>query len=123
VAVHLDLSAADEGQRQMGERRQVAGRPDRALRRHDRVDPEAHEVEEPLRHDGACAGVAEGEGVGAEDQHRPDHVSREWLADPRGMAHQQVLLEPLGVRPVDDPVRQGARSRGHAVDHRALVDE
>ena len=56
-------------------------------------------------------------------EHRPDDLSRERLADARGVADEQVLLEPLGVGAVDRAVGQGADARRDAVDDRARVDE
>ena len=53
----LDLAPPDERQREVGERREVAGRADAPLLRHDRMDAEPQEVAEPV--DDAAAGSRE----------------------------------------------------------------
>ena len=123
VPGELHLAAPDERQREVRERRQVARGAHGPLRRHDRVDPDAEEVEEALGHDRPSAGVPQGERVGPQQEHRPDDLARERLAHARGVADEQVLLEPLGVGPVDRAVREGAHAGRDAVHDRALVDQ
>ena len=77
LPVQLDRPAPDERQGEMGERREVARRADGSLRRDDRVDPEPEEVEEAIHDERPGARVAEGEGVGPQQEHRPDDVARE----------------------------------------------
>jgi hypothetical protein len=76
----------------MRQRRQVAGRADGPLRRHDRVDAEAQQIADSVDDDRPAAGVAEGQGVGPQQQHRPDDVPRQRLADAHGVRDEQVLL-------------------------------
>jgi hypothetical protein len=87
------------------------------------VDPETQEVEQALRDDRTGAREAEGEGVGPQHEHRPDDLPRKGLAHARGVADEEVLLEPLRVRTVDRPVGERADPRRHPVHDRALVDE
>ena len=122
-AVELDLAATDQGQGQVGERGQVARRPERALLGHDRVDPGRQHLEQALDDDRPAAAVAQGQGVGPEQEHRPDDLDRERRPNSRGVAHQQVLLEPRGIGRGDEGGGQVAEAGGHAVDHLALGDE
>ena len=123
VPVELDLAAPDERQREVRERRQVARGAHRALRRHDRMDAQPQEVEEALGHDRPSAGVPQGERVRPQQEHRPDDLAREWLAHARGVADEQVLLEPLGIGAIDRAVRERAHPGRDAVHDRALVDQ
>ena len=75
--IPLHLAQPDERQRQVRQRREVAGRPDAPLLRHDRVDPEAQEVEQAVHEERPAAAVAERERVGPQQQHRPDDLARE----------------------------------------------
>ena len=65
----------------------------------------------------------ERERVRAQQQHRPHDLARQRLADARGVADEQVLLEPLGVGPVDRPIGERTEPGREPVDDRALVDE
>ena len=69
-------AAPDQRQREVGERGEVAGRPDGALGRHDRVDAEREEREQAIDELGPAAAVAEGEGVRPQQEHRPDDLAR-----------------------------------------------
>ena len=104
-------AAADERQREVGERREVARRADAPLLGHDRVDARGEEVEKPVDEQRPAAAVAEGERVRPEQEHRPDDLARERRPDARRVAHQEVLLEPAGVGRVDPWSRRGRRTR------------
>ncbi len=122
-AAELDLAATDERERQVGERGEIARRADAALLRHDRVDPAAEEVEEAIDDQRPAAAVAEGEGVRAEQEHRPDDLAREGRPDAGGVAHQDVLLEPGRIRRRDEGRGQVAEPGRHAVHDGSLGDE
>ena len=98
LPAELDLAAADERQREVGQRREVA----RTRRREPCAGttgwmPELEEVEQPVDEQRPAAAVAERERVRPQQEHRPDDLARERRADARRVAHQEVLLEPLGV--------------------------
>ena len=107
----------------MGERREVARRADAALLGHDRVDPGVEHRQQSIDEQRPAAAVAEGERVGAQEEHRPDDLARERSAHPRGVAHQQVLLQLAGLRGLDERRGEGTESGRHAVHHGALGDE
>jgi hypothetical protein len=123
VPFELHLAAPDERQGEVGERREVAGRPDAPLLRHDGVDAEGKEVDQPVDELRPAAGVAEGERVRPQEEHRPDDVARERRPDADGVAREEVLLEPAGVCRRDVRGRQVAEAGGDPVDDRALRDE
>ncbi len=123
VAVELDLAPTDQGQRQVGERREVARRPDRALGRDDGMEIPGEEIEQPFDEERPAAGVAERERVRPEQEHRANDLARQRLADAGGMAHQEVLLEPLRVGRRDELRREVAEPGRDAVDDLAAGDE
>ncbi len=100
--VVFHLAAADEWQRKVRERREIARRPDAPLLRDDRVDPQAKEVEQPVDEQRPAAAVAERERVGPQQQHRPDDLARERRPDAGRVAHQEVLLEAPSVGRLDE---------------------
>ena len=122
-AVDLDLAESDEGQREVGERREVAGRPDAPLLRHDRMDAVRQQRQDGVDDRRPTTAVAQGQGVRPQEQHRADDLARERRADAGRVAHQQVLLELTGLGWVD--VRRGevAEPGRHAVDDGAFRDK
>jgi hypothetical protein len=123
LAVELHLTAPDQREGEMRERREVARSANRPLRRNDRVDAQPQEVQEPVRHGGPRAREPERQRVHAQHQHRPHDIARQRLAHADGVTDEQVLLEPGGVGPVDRAVRERTEPGGQAVDDRAFVDE
>ena len=92
-AVQLHAAEADERQCQVRQRREIARGAHRTLRRHDGVNPEAQEVEQALDEQRATAAVAVGQRVGAQQQHRANHLARQWRTHANGVADQQVALQ------------------------------
>ena len=72
---HLDLAPSDQRQGEMGERRQVAGRTEAPLLRHDRVDALFEERQQPIDQQRPAAAVPERQRVRAQEQHRPDDLA------------------------------------------------
>ena len=97
LAAQVHLAFADHGQRQVGERGQVARGAERALLGHDGEDVVLEHLDK-ARHDLAPhPGLAEGEDVCPQGQHRPDLLGRELVADGHGVGTQQAVLEGLTV--------------------------
>ena len=71
---------------------------------------------QPLDELRAAARVAQGQRVGAQQQHGPHDRRRQWLADARGVAEQQPLLELPGPLRGHEGRGQRAEAGGHAVD-------
>ena len=117
------MTATDQRQREVGEWREVARRTDAPLRGHDRVEAALEEGEQAIDDNGPAAAVAERQGIGAEQEHRPDDFAGEWFADTRRMAHQQVLLQLGRAGRLDERCRQVAEAGGDAVHDRTLGHE
>ena len=111
LPVELHLAAPDERQREVRERREVAGRADAPLLRHDRVDPERQELADPVHEQRPAPGVAERERVRAQQQHRPHDLARERAPDAGGVRGDEVLLEPGGVLGRDERRGEVAEAR------------
>jgi hypothetical protein len=97
LTVQLDRAAADQRQREVRQRCQIAGRTNGALRRHDRVDAGSQQGQQQVDDLGTAAAVPQRQGVRAEQQHRPHDLARERRTDAGRVAHQEVLLEPLAI--------------------------
>ena len=121
--VELDLAAPDERQRQVRERREVAGCPDAALFRHDRVDAVRQVREEPVDDQRPAAAVAQRERVGPQQEHRADDLARKGRPDARRVAHQQPALELARALWVHERRREVPEAGRHPVHHGTLGDE
>jgi hypothetical protein len=73
-AAVLDLALADQAERQVGQRREIAGRADRAAARDQRVDPGGEHRAQLIGDDGAGAAAAGREHRGAQQHHRAGRV-------------------------------------------------
>ncbi len=122
LAAQRRLALADQDQRQVGERRQVAGGADRSLARHDRVHAGVEQLDEALDHDRPDPGVPPGEHVGAEQEHGAHDVLAERLAHPAGVGAQQVELQPGELVGGDLDVGEPAEAGVDAVQHLARRD-
>ena len=110
------LALADERQREMRERREVAARADRAAARHVRQDAAVEALEQQLDGLDARARVALGERVRAQQHRRAHDLVRVRLADAARVAAQQAQLELLGQllrdRPRDEAAEAGVDAVG-----------
>ncbi len=79
--------------------------------------------DQQLRHLDPDPGQPDGEGVGAQQQHRPHDLGSERLTDAGGMAADQVALQLGGLGRLDADVGQIAEARRDAVDGGAAADE
>ena len=116
------LPRPDQWQREIGERREIAGGAERPLFGHDGdhvgVQHRRHQIDQ-LRAD---ARVTEREDVGAEEQHRTRLRPGERTPDRRRVRTNDPVLEVGGLRRVDPHVRERAETRGDAVDDVAGAD-
>ncbi len=119
AALEDALALADEGEREVGEGREVPARPDRPLRGDDGVDAAIDERDQQLEGLEAHAGEALGQHVG------PQQHERSRLGFPEGGAHsrrvgaEQVELELPQAIEGDVDVGEVAEAGGDTVDHRA----
>ena len=99
AAVVGHVALADERERAVRERRQVAARAERAVLGHDRREAGVQQREHRLGHDGPGPRAAHRQGAGAQEQHRAHDLALDRGAHPGGVrAHQRSLelLAPLG---------------------------
>jgi hypothetical protein len=109
---------AEQHQRAVRQRCQVAGRAQRAVFRHPRRDVRVQQVGDALGEHRAYPGVAEGQRAQPQQQHGPHHFAGHRRADPGGVRADQRVLQlgpPFGG---DERVGERAEAGGHAV-HRA----
>ncbi len=92
-AVPFEPALADDAEREVRERSEVAARSDGAARGDDGRDLRVQEGHDPVDELGPDAGVALGEAVAEQQHHRADRVGRQRLADGGGVAADEVLLE------------------------------
>ena len=97
LAIDEGFAAAQQDDRQVRQRREVAGGTDRAQLRHHRHDARVEHVRQRLHGLHADAGMPAQQGVDADAEHRPHHLRREWLADADRVGDDQVVLQ-LDVR-------------------------
>ena len=116
VAVHEQLAAADEREREVRERRQVARRAERSLLGHDGDQVAVQHLDHPLDDLGAHARVPEREHVRAEQQHRARLLARERRSDGGRVRADDPELERVGLVGFDALVRERAEPGRHAVD-------
>ena len=95
LAVHDGLPFADERQREMRERREVAARPDRAARGNPRQHAAVQALEQQLDGHDARAGEPLRERVRAQQHRRAHDVVGVRLADTARMAAQEAQLQLL----------------------------
>ena len=92
-AFEFRLAFADQHQRHVGQRREIARRAHAALRRHDRRDAAIQQIAEALGDQRPDAGESLGQHVGADQHHGADHVARQRIADAGGMRADHVALQ------------------------------
>ena len=93
LAADLREALADQHQREVRQRSQVAAGAQRAARGHHRVHAGSQQVEQQLHRLEPHARAALGERVGAQQRGRPHDLDGERIADPAGVAAQQVQLQ------------------------------
>ena len=126
-ARHLDAagahpSLAEERQRQVGERGEVAARPHRAAARHDRQHLLVEQREQGLDHLRPHARVAAGQGVGAQQEHAAHRGVAQRLPHSGGVREEEPLLEECQLVVGDAHPRQVAEAGVDAVDRLAARD-
>ncbi len=112
------LSFADQHQREMRQRSQVAARADRAPARHLRVHAAVEQVDQAFERDAADAGESFGEHVGAQRHRRAHRANGERLADAGRVAAEQIELERAERAARNGGVGQRAEAGVDPVDRR-----
>ena len=86
---------ADEHQRDVGERREIATGADAALRRNDGRDAAIQQIAQAFGDDGPDAGKTFGQHIGADEHHAADFVASQRRAHSAGVGADHVALELL----------------------------
>jgi hypothetical protein len=120
-AVDQHLAFADQRQGHVGERREVAGRADRALRRHIRHEAGAADREQRVDHRFAHAGMPARQARRLQHKHQSDDRWRQRLADADAVGADQVELQAIELVGVDARRRQLAEAGVDAIDRRVTL--
>ena len=117
------LALADQHEREVGERREVARAADRALRGDDGHDVALEQRAQQLDELDAHARVAAPQRLGEQEEHAAHGVARQRLAGADGVRAHQVALQRARVRRVDAHAREAAEAGREAVHGLARGDE
>ena len=112
------IAFADEHQRQVGERREVAAGANRAAARDARVDAVVEKVDQPLERRPPDAGETLGKDVGAERHRGANLAHGQRLTDAGGVTAEQVDLQCSKRLSRDRGFGQRAEAGVDAVDRR-----
>ena len=112
---------AGNGGGQVGQRSQVAGRADRSLLRHHRVDASVDEVQQAVHHLDPRRRVIAGEGIGPQQHVGAADFFRKRLAHAGCVRPYHLGLEQRNVLDADARVLQQADAGVEAVHHRRFV--
>ncbi len=94
IALVIETFAfADQSQRQMRQRSQIAARANAALRGNERSHAAIEHLAKRVDDDAAHAGESLGEGIGAQQHHCPSFRNGKRLADSDGVGSQQIYLQ------------------------------
>ena len=110
-----DLALADQHERAVRERREVAARAERPVLGHDRGDPGVEQREHRLGQQRPRAGAAHRERARAQQHHRPDDLGLDRRAHPGGVRAHERALQLLAALDGDRDVGERAEAGRDAV--------
>ena len=116
LALVPHFAQAEQRQRHVGQRGQVAGSAERALAVDDGGDAQVEEVEQALNGRNLHAALAKAQGVSLEQQHEANYLRANGFAHAARVALHQILLEAAQVAGADAHVAERAKAGGDAVD-------
>ena len=116
LAVHLHLSEAQQREREVGQRGEVARSAERALLIDQREDRAVVHLYQALHRGGLHARIAVAERLDLGEKHEPDNLGGDTLAHAAGVGHDQIALERGELVGGDGDVAERAESGGDAVD-------
>ncbi len=111
----LHFADAEEGERHMGERRQVAGGANGAFRRDARIEALVIELEQPLDEERPHAGIASGEALDLERERQAHSLVCEHGAGARRVRQHDVPLQRFELAVGDAGLRQAPEPSVDAV--------
>ena len=101
------LAFADQGEGDVGERGEIAARPERTVLRNGRRDPRVEQFDDALDDDRTHAGVPQRQRARPQQHHRPDDLVLDRRTHPGGMGAKQRALQLLA--PLRRDHRRGER--------------
>jgi len=110
------LPKTNQDQSQVRQWSQVPAGSHRSLFRDGGQYPLIEQVHEPLNGFQPYAGMTPCEILHPEGHHGPDGLLFEQIAQPRSVAHEDILLQEPGFLSGDDDVAQGPEAGGHSID-------
>ena len=116
------LALTDQGQRHVGERRQIPTRSNRALARDDRRHPPLEHCNDKVDRLRLHSRMARAEGVRAKYAGRTDDRNPQRLARSSCVAAHEVELQRDGIGRVDRNAREPPKAGRHAVDRLAACE-
>ena len=111
-----ELALADQRQRHVGQRCQVARRPHRTLAGHERHEARVGHRQQGVDHHRPHAGMAAGQAGGLQREHQPQHRRAQRFAHAHTVRADQVQLQRGQVGLADAGGGQLAEAGVHAVD-------
>ncbi len=123
LAADEGFADADHHRGQMRQRRQIAGRADRALARHHRHHVVLQQRFQQRERSRTHAGGPLCQAGQLQRQHQPHHRHRHRLADPGRMRQHDIALQGVQVLALDTHAGQLAEAGVDAVHRRALGDD
>ena len=115
LATEERLALADQDQRQVGQRSEIAARADRALLRHEGDHVALEHRDEQVQRALADPAVSSGEDVRAQKHQRAHGRGRQRGARACGVGEDQVALQLAQIGARDGHLGQGAEARVHPV--------
>ncbi len=112
---------AEQHQRAVRQRRQVAGRAERSVLGYPWGDVVVEQVHKALGDQRAYAGPAQRQRPDPQQHHRPDHLARHRRADPGGVRADQRVLQFGPALGRDEGAGERAETGGDAVDRAAAA--
>ena len=119
AAIHR-FAFADHAKRQVGQRREIAARADRSLRRNHGVHAAIQHLRQRLGEHRAHAAVAERQRIGAQGHHHARLRFGERRAQPAGVAAHQIELQAVEVVTGNAHFAQLAEAGIDAVDRQVI---
>jgi hypothetical protein len=116
LAVITHLANPQQHRRQMRQRREVAGRPDRALGRNDGIDFRLEQPQQRLDQRPPDARMTTRQRRGLQRQHQPDHVIRQRRADTGAVREHEVALQQRQFVLRNSLVREQSETGADAID-------
>ena len=116
AALILRVSLADQYERHVSKRSEIAARSDTAARRNDRSDLMVQQIADTFCNDRAYAGETLRQNIGADQHHAAHNGGRQWRADSAAVRSNQVDLHRFDLVFVETNVGEKTYAGVESVD-------